>query len=188
MGDGYSFKSVNNTSQLTNLSFEIVTDKSVLKPGDTLNISIRVTNTGWENITLSWSNGSYHEQDPIYHPNFLHMGFVVEGPMGRVAGGVGDSILQALSSIVFEPNQTDVFNYTWDQGTYSNLATGLITGDYTIKAVIGSIHDSPAQTTVYIEVSSEIISPDLALFFIITAVAVTISIAFFLMVRSRKKP
>jgi hypothetical protein len=182
--DGHNYERINSTSQLTNLSFEIVADKSVLKPGEVLNVSIRISNIGWEDITLTWSTGGYDDQSKIYHPNFMFIGFIVEGPTGRVYGGLRDSMLQALSWIVFEPNQTDVFNYTWDQSTYGNITSGLTTGDYTIKAVILDIEGTPAQTIVHIGVKSF----DFTIVFILAVVAAIVSIVSFLMIhRMRRK-
>jgi hypothetical protein len=177
-------KQIQNTSQLTNLSFEIVTDKSVLKSGETLNISIRVTNTGWENVTLSWPYGGPTDQSETDHPNFSNMGFVVEGSMGRVAGGVRDSMFPAISWVVFEPNQTNYFNYTWDQSIYRNVTTGLTTGNYTIKVVVNHLEGTVAQKIIYIEAGMS----DIAILLVIAVSAtITLIVSFSIIGFKRKK-
>jgi hypothetical protein len=179
---GYNGGPVQNISQLTNLSFEIVTDKAIIKPGETLNISIKISNTGGENITLIWNTGSYHEISKIYHTDCSYIGFVVESPTGRVySSPITGRSLPAISSIVFEPNQTDYINHTWSLSGNPGLATG----NYTIKAEIFEIEGTPAQTLIYIE--NNVLN--LTYVLVIAAIAIPASIGIFLIVsRARKKP
>ena len=128
---------VESTVDTTELTVTAVTDRSSVAAGQTLRITVTVTNRSVASRTLRFSSGCQTDYE------FLDA-------RGEVAATSRQMCLQALTQRTLEPGESFSDAHTWSRGSIDSPQ--LAPGDYQLRAVLLAIQDTVRSATVPITI------------------------------------